>query len=307
MSVASPANTLRFGFACIPLGLPQPVVRTCRLENATPQRLRELIEANLAALDACLDYVSRLELDLFRINSGVIPFASHPVNKLQWTRLYAGELAALGRKARRLRLRLSMHPGQFVVLNSPTPATAASSVAELRYHADFLDALGAPDESKVVIHLGGVYGDKPAALRRLEEAWTRLPGEVRRRLVLENDERLFSVFDALDAAERLGAPMVFDRFHHRVHGDPSRTPIPALLRRAAATWKARDGRPKVHFSSQARGEKPGTHGETIDAEEFRGFLDESKDFSLDVMIEARGKENAALAARDLARKCGRTA
>ncbi len=305
MKRVPPPATLRFGFACIPLGLPQPVVRTCRLENATPSRLRELIAANLSALDACLDYVAGLSLSLFRINSGVIPFASHPVNRLDWRREFCAELAGIGSKAHRLGLRISMHPGQYVVLNSTSAKTVAAAVAELRYHADFLDALGAPAESKIVIHLGGVYGDKPAALRRLDASWASLPEEVRGRLVLENDERLFSAFDALDAAERLGAPMVFDRFHHRVHGDPSRTPIPALLRRAAATWARRDGRPKVHFSSQAAGEKPGTHGETIDAEEFRGFLKESDGFGLDVMIEARGKESAALTARDLARESGR--
>ncbi len=297
---------LRFGFACIPLGLPQPVVRTCRLENATPSRLRELIEANLAALDACLDYVARLNLELFRINSGVIPFASHPVNGLPWTRLYAAPLAALGRKARRLGLRLSMHPGQFTVLNSPSPDVVAASVAELKYHADFLDALGMAQDSKVVIHLGGVYGDKPAALRRLDGAWARLPRDVRRRLVLENDERLYSAQEALDAAERLDAPMVFDRFHHRVYGGPSGAPVAALLRRAVKTWRRRDGRPKVHFSSQAAGEKAGTHGETIVKGEFEEFLEESRGIDLDVMVEARAKEAAALEARDWARQAGRT-
>lgn len=298
---------LRFGFACIPLALPQPVVRTCRLENASPARLRELIDANLAALDACLDYVAGLGLELFRVNSGVIPFASHPVNAVPWWRERAAALSALGAKARRRRLRLSMHPGQYTVLNSPSPAVTANAVAELEYHARFLDALDAPAASKIVVHLGGVYGDRDAARLRLERNWRSLPAPVRRRLVLENDENLWSIHDALDVGERLGAPVVFDRFHHRVHGDPTGARVADIMRRAFKTWRKADGRPKVHFSSQAPGERPGTHGEGIDAGEFREFLAESEGMSFDVMIEARAKEGAALEARRQAVAAGRAA
>lgn len=305
-AIETRADRLRFGFACIPLGLPQPVVHSCKLANATPARLRELTEANLASLDACLDYAAGLGFALFRINSGVIPFASHPVNRLKWWDLYEDELSALGRKAARLGLRLSMHPGQFTVLNTPDPKVLAATKAELAYNARFMDALGLPRASKIVIHLGGVYGDKPAALERLAAAWRGLPGDISGRLALENDERLFSIYDALDAGERLEAPVVFDRFHHRVHGDPAGTPIPALLKRAAATWGKKDGRPKVHFSSQEPGARPGTHDVSIRADEFRGFLDESRGIGLDVMIEARGKEEAALAALKAARAAGRT-
>jgi UV DNA damage endonuclease len=305
--VSARAGELRFGFACIPLGLPQPVVHSCKLANATPARLRELTEANLASLDRCLDYAAGLGFALFRINSGVIPFASHPVNRSRWWKDWASELAALGRKAARLGLRLSMHPGQYTVLNSPEPRIVAAARAELLYHARFMDALGLPLSSKIVVHLGGVYGDKPAALARLDAAWKALPAEIRSRLALENDERLFSIYDALDAGERLGAPVVFDRFHHRVHGDPSGTPVPALLRRAAKTWRRADGRAKVHFSSQEKGARPGTHGIGIDAGEFREFLEESRGLALDVMIEARGKEDAARAALEAARAAARAA
>lgn len=304
-AVERATDRLRFGFACIPLGLPQPVVHSCKLANATPGRLRELTEANLSSLDLCLDYAADRGFALFRVNSGVIPFASHPVNRLPWWTLYAGELARLGKKALGRGLRLSMHPGQYVVLNSPDPRVVANSTAELAYHARFLDALGLPSSSKIVVHLGGVYGDKAAALARLASEYRRLPGEIRRRLVFENDERLFSIFDALAFAEEEGAPVVFDRFHHRVHGDPSGVPIPELLRRAAATWSGSDGRPKVHFSSQEPGARPGTHGVGISPREFREFLAESRGIALDVMIEARGKEDAALAALKAARAAGR--
>lgn len=300
------AGRLRFGFACIPIGLPQPVVHSCKLANATPRRLQELLEANLESLSRCVDYCADLGFALFRINSGVVPFGSHPVNTLRWWQRYAGELAELGRRARARGLRLSMHPGQFTVLNSPDPKVVLAAREELVYSARFLDALGMPASGKIVIHLGGVYGDKPAAMARLESAWRALPPEVEARLVLENDERLFGIEDALEMSRRVGAPVVFDRFHHRFYGDALGTPIPELLRRAMKTWRARDGRPKIHFSSQEKGARPGTHDVLLSMPEFKEFLKESDGLELDVMIEARGKENAALEALKAARAARRS-
>jgi UV DNA damage repair endonuclease len=72
------------GYAGICLGLPErSITRTVRLANATPERLRELIQLNLTDLQAILRYNHWEKLCLFRINQGIIPFVSHPANMLQ--------------------------------------------------------------------------------------------------------------------------------------------------------------------------------------------------------------------------------
>ncbi len=68
-------------------------------------------------------------------------------------------LAALGRKARDLDIRLSFHPSQFVVLNSPDPELVAKSVWDLKSQAEMLDLMELGPETVVVIHVGGAYGD----------------------------------------------------------------------------------------------------------------------------------------------------
>lgn len=272
------------------------MVRTCRLANATEGRLRELIELNLTTLDEALDYIASLGLGLFRLSSDTIPFGSHPCNRLPWWRVYGRRLAALGAKASGLGLRLSMHPGQYTLLNAPSAKVHAAALADLVYHDRLLDSLGCPESSKIVIHLGGAYGDKTSSLKRFEQRYRALDAGLRSRLVLENDDRIWSTREALGTAERVGAPFVFDDFHHRCLPSDPPLPVAQALVRAARTWKKRDGCMKVHFSSQQSGARPGSHAELINEGELETLLEAGEGLLFDLMIEAKGKERAALIA-----------
>ena len=110
---------MSIGYASKTLAAPGARMQSVVQRLATPDRLAQAIDGNLRALDAALDYQAKNGIRLFRISSDVIPFGSSPVNALDWMRDFEPHLAALGRKARRHGIRLSMHPGQYTVLNSP--------------------------------------------------------------------------------------------------------------------------------------------------------------------------------------------
>ena len=59
------------GYPCTALGLEAQTNRTCRLVNATPERLRELIAANLDGLRQTLRYIAGPELRVlhYRLHS----------------------------------------------------------------------------------------------------------------------------------------------------------------------------------------------------------------------------------------------
>ena len=253
--------------------------------------MAQAIDGNLRALDAALDYQAKNGIHLFRISSDVIPFGSSPVNALDWMRDFEPHLAALGRKARRHGIRLSMHPGQYTVLNSPDADVVERAKLDLAYHAAFLDALGMDASGKIVLHVGGAYGDKPRALERFANAYATLPLAVRRRLVIENDDRLFTARDVLALSRATGAPMVFDTLHHELNREPD----------AAATWKPEDGAQKMHYAQQAPGRRPGSHTDTIELAPFLAFhrsLAEHRADSAfgmpDIMLEVKDKNLSAI-------------
>ncbi|HEX9074416.1 MAG TPA: UV DNA damage repair endonuclease UvsE [Anaerolineae bacterium] len=285
-----PCTRPRFGYACISELTGRTTGHCCALKHATPNRLRELIHQNLTELQAILEHNVSNGWFLFRMSSGVIPFASHPINQLEWWKEFARPFAEIGSYVRANCLRLSMHPGQYTVLNSGDPRIRRAATAELAYAARVFDALGLNAEHKIVIHLGGVYGNKVAAMRRFAQVANRLPTEIRRRLVIENDERSYTVVDALAISDDCGLPVVFDNLHDRANSSGD---LDELIPRVFRTWHKHDGKPKVHFSSQARGAQIGKHAEWVDAIEFGAMLETWGRFGeFDVMLEAKRKDAA---------------
>ncbi len=93
------------------------------------------------------------------MSSDIAPYATHPEMPQAHGMVHESrsELAALGRKARDLDIRLSFHPSQFVVLNSPDPELVAKSVWDLKSQAEMLDLMELGPEAVVVIHVGGAW------------------------------------------------------------------------------------------------------------------------------------------------------
>ena len=157
---------MSIGYACLTVGVSGTKLRSCTVKNATLDVLSTLIRSNLAALDNQLDYNIQNDIKLFRISSDIIPFGSHPVNTLKWWEKFNDRLKEIGNKALVNGIRLSMHPGQYTVLNSPDEAVVERAVTDLKYHTRLLEAMGLETQHKIVLHIGGIYGNKTAALQR---------------------------------------------------------------------------------------------------------------------------------------------
>jgi UV DNA damage endonuclease len=292
-------SALRLGYACVNTTLPS-AARTVRLANATPNRLREMIAANLDALEEIVRWNADHDIRVFRLTSNLIPFASHPVNTLPWWDEFAERLCAVGLLLAEAGARISTHPGQYTVLSSARPSVAAAAIAELDYHDRLLTALGLDRSHKVVLHVGsGAAGGRLAA-RRFAAAFDRLSDGARARLVLENDERR-PLADVLDLAADIGVPVVFDVFHHSLAPSLEGLDTRDLVQAAGATWRAKDGRQEVHFSTQAPGKRRGAHADSVDLEVFAAFADEVGDLPLDCVLEVKDKEQSVLRARELLR------
>ena len=285
---------MAIGYACLNIGTPNTNIRSVMQRNATAEKLTEVITHNLEALEKMVDYNIANGIRLYRISSDLIPFGSSPVNMLDWPETHKEVFDRIGTKIRRGSMRVSFHPGQYTVLNSPTEDVVARAIEDLIYHDKILTALGTDATNKIVLHVGGIYGDKEAALDRFAENFQRLPESVQNRLIIENDDRLYNSEEVLELTNRLQIPSVFDNLHHAINPPPSGGDDRYWIAAAAKTWKARDGKQKIHYSQQAPGKRPGAHTDTIQLDTFQQFYNQLDDPTIDIMLEVKDKNLSAI-------------
>ena len=196
-------------------------------------------------------------IKFLRLSSEMFPFASHEEYGYKLAPFVSKELAEAGKVAAELGHRLTTHPGQFTQLGSPRKQVIDNALRDLDYHAELLSLLKLPPQQDrdaiMVLHLGGVFGDKVATLDRFRENYKKLPQGVKNRLVLENDDVSWSVHELLPLCEELNIPMVLDFHHHNIIFDAAQIregtkDIMALFPRIIATWKRKNITPKMHYS-----------------------------------------------------------
>ena len=282
------------GYACVTKGTPYRTNRRFKLENFSEEVFYEKLENNLEDLMKILEYNVRQNCFLFRISSDIVPFGSHENNVYDWQKKYQNELNKIGQFIRNNHIRVSMHPGQYTVLNSPNQQVVEKSVEELIYHCNFLDALGMNSSHKLILHVGGIYDDKEQAKKRLVENYVQLPQNVKNRLTLENDEKNYSIEDLFDIYEHIKVPLIFDILHHRIYHSINKG-IFEILKSVQATWKTKDGNMKIHYSQQDPLRKIGSHSKTIHVNDFLEDYDQYfKAFNPDIMLEVKDKDISAI-------------
>ena len=293
-------RAMKIGYPCINRSLDCKSNRTFRLANYSRDNLIRIVENNLDCMIQILEYNLKHDLMFFRIGSDLVPFASHPVCRVKWWKSFKTELRDIGDYIKKHRIRISMHPDQFVLINALDKDIHKRSVKELLYHARLLDAMELDPTAKMQIHVGGVYNDKPRSLERFVKRYQKLDRQIKDRLVIENDDRLYSFADCMSVYQKVGVPLVFDSFHHELNNNGES--VDKALSLQSHTWRKIDGIPIVDYSSQQKGLRPGAHAHSIKTSLFREFLRESQPHDFDLMLEIKDKEQSALKAVAAARK-----
>lgn len=275
------------------------------------------LRVSIGYLREIFQYLVKQKISMYRMSSDIVPYATHPDlpqfhNQI---RDCASELRSLGAEAKSLNIRLSMHPSQFVVINSPDPEICRKSIWDLQSQADLLDAMDLGPEAVLVIHAGGAYGDTQTSLERWVRSYETLSDTIRRRLVLENDDTRFSAANVLWAHERTGVPLIFD-VQHFCCLNPEGLILRPVFERFLQTWP-RGVRPKMHFSSprtemrqvERTNRKTGKkeivlqppvwtgHADYNHPFEFISFLRQMADLEFDLMLEAKAKDLALIRLR----------
>ncbi|KAL4972340.1 UV-endonuclease UvdE-domain-containing protein [Aspergillus desertorum] len=254
--------------------------------------------ANARDLQKLIRWNDRYGIKFMRLSSEMFPFASHKEYGYKLAPFASEALGEVGRLVAELGHRVSVHPGQFTQLGSPRNEVLENSFRDLEYHSEMLQLLKLPPQQDrdavMILHMGGVFGDKEATLDRFRQNYQKLSQDIKNRLVLENDDVSWSVHDLLPICEELNIPLVLDYHHHNIIFDSSQLregtlDIMNLYDRIKATWTRKNITQKMHYSEPVAA--------AITNRQRRKHSDRVRvlppcDPTMDLMIEAKDKEQA---------------
>lgn len=250
--------------------------------------IKEVWLNNIGGIKKMLPVMRASGIQMFRVGSTLLPL----FDKIADSQLCdliptaESELKIVGELAKGMRL--TTHPGQFVVISSDSDSVVANSIRELDYHAFIMDSLGCERTPKFAIN---IHGGKRGAVDRLIAGIQQLSTGVRTRLTLENDETCWSVADLMPISEKTGVPIVFDS-HHHAFNNGGMSGEQAMMA-AASTWP--EGiKALQHLSNTEPGLENGSFTERRQHSwAIRWIPDYQKDFYLsgksDIEMECKGK------------------
>ena len=310
------AGKLRLGLCCINSALQKEkgifCSRTMIKKNFTVPLAQERALQNIADIIPILKWNLEHKIYCFRLTSELFPRYTDP-DVTPYNKEFAREaLLNAGNYAKSHTQRILCHPSQFNVIGTPNREIFVNTCRQLTHEAEILDMMGIDSNGILIVHMGGVYGDKPATIQRWIQQFQELPANVKARLAIENCEKNGSTLDVLQIAEGCGIPMVFDIFHHacytHLHPNEASSDLGSIFPRILKTWGTRI--PIMHISEQAvdwskanvsggwvSKEQPkiGAHSDYI-GEIPTWFLDLllQHNASVDLEVEAKAKEAAIL-------------
>jgi len=259
--------------------------------------LKDKIIQNLKDVLTMMDWNEQNGIKVFRLSSELFPHKSNPKVE-SYTFDFAKDLLySIGQKARDYNQRLTFHPGQYNVIGSPNKKYFQQTCADLEYHANVLELCSLDGLNPVmVVHGGGIYGNKQETIKRWCEQYAELSDIVRKYLVLENCEKCFSIEDCLFISQKTNIPVVFDTHHYecyrKLHPQELIKPAEEYIPDILYTWKKKQLKPKFHVSEQGLG-RIGHHSDFV--QEIPHYLldiPQKYGIDIDIMIEAKMKEQA---------------
>ena len=292
---------MNLGYACINTVLSENKIttnRTMRRKTFDAKGLdyvSDLALANTKDLKTYIQWNNEMGIKLFRLSSQIFPWSDeYNVKDLKDYDEIASIMFEVGKIAKDAGQRLTMHPGPYNCLASPTKKVVEKTIRELNFHSEQFNMMGYDPSpyNKINIHVGGAYGDKELTLNRFCDNFELLNDDTKKRLVVENDDspNEYSVKDLVNGVHlRIGIPITFDYFHHKFNTG-GLTEEEALIV-ASSTWP--EGVTQCcHYSESRQKEqldesiRPQAHSDLI--------YEKIQTYGLepDIVIEAKLKEQA---------------
>jgi UV DNA damage endonuclease len=293
----------RLGYCCINLSLAERRVSTNRgmvkktFEEKGLSYVSSLALENVKDLFKILEWNSQNGIRMYRMSSDMFPWCSeYEISDLPDFEEIAIKLKFCGDLAKTTDQRITFHPSPYCVIASERDDVVKKSIKELRQHAEIMDLMGFEESHfyPINIHINATKPSKEEAADRFCKAYLDLPENVRRRLVVEVDDKK-SQFTSHDlyhfVHKKVGIPITFDYLHNFCN-PPEEMTEKQSLELCLSTWP--DGIAAItHYSDSKRIYEDSSSKDLAHTDWIYGNV-ETYDGNHDIEFEVKQKDLALL-------------
>jgi UV DNA damage endonuclease len=244
-----------------------------------------------------LEWNSQNGIRMYRMSSDMFPWCSeYEISDLPDFEEIAIKLKFCGDLAKTTDQRITFHPSPYCVIASERDDVVKKSIKELRQHAEIMDLMGFEESHfyPINIHINATKPSKEEAADRFCKAYLDLPENVRRRLVVEVDDKK-SQFTSHDlyhfVHKKVGIPITFDYLHNFCN-PPEEMTEKQSLELCLSTWP--DGIAAItHYSDSKRLHEDSSAKDLAHTDWIYGNV-ETYDGNHDIEFEVKQKDLALL-------------
>lgn len=287
----------KLGYIDGPISLPNSTFRTITYKTYKSlskkeknKRLTEIINNNLDNLLKILEFNEQEQIYFYRISQAIIPLATLNEIDFDYITPYLEKWQKIGKFIKDNNMRIDIHPNQYCILNSPDKTVVKNSIDSLKYIYSLFQAMDI--NGKAILHIGGKYDSKEEALTRFKNNFQNLPNHLKNIIILENDDKIYTLIDTLTICEELNIPMVLDYHHYLCNNNKENLKdyIPKIIN----TWKNTNLNPKIHFASPKSKKEFRSHDRFAGYNSFLKLINILNNFNqdFDIMLECKEKDNA---------------
>jgi UV DNA damage endonuclease len=285
---------IRLGYACITNAL--DVTSSSNLtythykklgKEKGNKKLDSVIKSNFEALEEILKYNIKNNIHFYRMTSNLIPLATHKSVDYEVFNKYKKDFIKIGNIIKDNNMRVDIHIEPYCVLNSINNDVVLSTINILEFYQNMFKCMNI--NTYIVTHVGGKTNGKKEGIKRFINNFNLLNDDLKKMIILENDDKIYNIRNVLKICEVLNIPMVLD-YHHFIC-NKNNEKIEDYIEKIISTWNIT---PKIHFSSPKNKKEKRSHHDYINSDEFIKFIEKIKfiDQDIDIMIEAKQKDDA---------------
>ena len=283
---------IRLGYACISKIIDTTSSKTATLTyynkldtNNQSIKIDNIIKENLYNLEQIIKYNIKNNIHFFRMTASLIPLIDiHDIDLNK----YKDKFIYIGKLIKKSNMRVDVRENEYCVLNSINAEVIIKSIKILNSLKKIMDMFNI--KYNIILHIGSKSGGLNKSINRFIETFNKLDNDLKNKIILENDDKSYNVYQTLRLCEKINIPMCLDIHHH--YCNKCTKDINVYMERILNTYK--NCRVKMHFSSPKNKKEKRSHNEYINSNDFINFIAFLKryDKDIDIMLEAKAKDLA---------------